>query len=76
MAWKLLKTRWRDVGLGACKITGVEALKGDMTWNSFSERIDNSKVLYRTRMKFKNYNNWIRTNMELEEWKRTNYKNS
>ena len=38
------------MGLGANRHVGIEALRGEMGWSTFEERIDQAKIKYRTRL--------------------------
>ena len=58
-------------GLGANRHAGIEALRGDMGWSSFEERIDQAKVKYRVRLEMMNEKRWAK---KVFKWRKRNSK--
>ena len=48
------------IALGANKYVGVEAIRGDMGWSTFEERLMKSKLRYKVRIDLMNENRWAK----------------
>ncbi|KAG0722019.1 hypothetical protein GWK47_045250 [Chionoecetes opilio] len=70
--------RW---GLGACRSTAVEAIRGDMGWSTFRERIIKGKLVFHKKIERLSDDRWAKKisqenrssstwKKELERWKR------
>ena len=47
-------------GLGANRHVGIEALRGDMGWSTFEERINMTKIKYRVRLEQMESSKWAK----------------
>ena len=57
---EIVQNRAARRGLGANKHVATEALKGEMGWSSFEERIDQAKIKYRLRLEYMNEKRWAK----------------
>ena len=57
---EIVQNRAARRALGANKHVGMEALRGEMGWSSFEERIDKAKIKYRLRLEHMNEKRWAK----------------
>ena len=68
MNWSLEETKKIEVvqnkigrlGLGANMLVGIEAIRGDMGWSSFEERLFKGKLKFKVRLENMDGNRWAR----------------
>ena len=53
-------------GLGANKHVAIPALRGEIGWSTFEERVDKAKINYRIRLEHMNQKRWAK---KVFEWK-------
>ena len=57
---EIVQNRAARRGLGANRHVATEALRGEMGWSTFQERIHITKINYRVRLKHMNDKRWAR----------------
>ena len=57
---KIVHNRAARRGLGANRHVATEALRGEMRWSTFQERIDKTKTNYRVRLEHMNDKRWAK----------------
>ena len=68
---EIVQNRAARRGLGANKHVATEALKGEMGWSSFEERIDQAKIKYRLRLEYMDEKRWAK---KVFQWRKRDSK--
>ena len=63
---EIVQNRAARRGLGANRHVATEALRGEMGWSTFQERIDKTKINYRVRLEHMSDKRWAK---KIFEWR-------
>ena len=57
---EVIQNKIGRLGLGANRLVGLEAIRGDMGWSSFEERLFKGKLKFKVRLENMDENRWAR----------------